>query len=230
MGFQVNPCFFTFSHETSLFFYDRMMANLSNEEHLMSMSIQCQSVPDNRTKTTFSLPSSDYEILERLSQYLSISIRSVLDEIANHAEDHFNPDETPVILPDAPCFRKSYGISRRSKQIFEDLAERFGCTRNQVLHATLKDYCHHMKNMLQELALLRLKNARKLMEMRAKMLEIYEQPEYAKARKDLVLMEDPNFAECNEFLGRIEQLYEFDLALQTFTEKQQSVLNLPSLR
>ena len=22
MGFQVNPCFFTFSHETSLFFYD----------------------------------------------------------------------------------------------------------------------------------------------------------------------------------------------------------------
>lgn len=200
------------------------MANLSNEEHLMSMSFQGQSVPDNRTKTTFSLPSSDYEMLERLSQYLSISIRSVLDEIAHHADDHFNPNETPVILPpDKPCSRKSYGISRKSKQVFEDLAERFGCTRNQVLHAALKDYCRHMKNMLQELTVLRLKSARKLMEMREKMLEIYEQPEYTAARKNLVLMEDPKFAECNEFLGHIEQLYEFDLALQTFIEKQQSV-------
>lgn len=197
----------------------------------MSMRFKCQSASEDRTKTTFSLPASDYEMLEHLSQYLSISIRSVLDEIAHHADDHFNPNETSVILPpDTPCSRKSYGISRSSKQIFEDLAERFDCTRNQVLHAALKDYCRHMKNMLQELTVLRLKSARKLMEMRDKMLEIYEQPEYAAARKDLVPMEDPNFAECNEFLGHIEHLYEFDLALQTFMEKQQAVLNLPSHR
>ena len=195
----------------------------------MSMSFKHQSVSDDRTKTTFSLPASDYEMLEHLSQYLSISIRSVLDEIAHHADDHFNPNETSVILPpDTPCSRKSYGISRRSKQIFEDLAERFDCTRNQVLHAALKDYCRHVETSFRELT--RLTSARKLMEMRHNMLKIYEQPEYAAARKDLVPMEDPKFAEYNEFLGHIEQLYEFDLALQTFMEKQQAVLNLPSRR
>ena len=226
MVFQVNPCFFTFSHETSLFFYDRVMENLSNEEHLMSMSFKCQSVSDNRTKTTFSLPSSDYEMLERLSQYLSMSIRSVLDEIAHHADDHFNPDETPIILlSDEPCSRKSYGISIKSKQIFEDIAEQFDRTRNQVLHAALKDYCCHMEKTLQELTALRLKSARKLMEMREKMLEIYEQPEYEAARKNLLPLEDPQFAECNEFLGYIERLYEFDLALQKFIKKQQVALN-----
>lgn len=194
------------------------MANLSNEERLMSRISKHQSVSDDRTKTTFSLPASDYEMLEHLSQHLSMSIRSILDEIARHADEHFNPDETPVMLPDASCSRKSYGISRKSKQIFEDLAERFNGTRNQVLHAALKDYCHHMEKTLLELMALRLKSARKLMELRDKMLEIYEQPEYAAARKALVSMEDPKFAECNEFLGHIEQLYEFDLALQTFME------------
>ena len=196
----------------------------------MSMSFKHQSASDDRTKTTFSLPASDYEMLEHLSQYLSISIRSVLDEIAHHADDHFNPDETPVMLPDAPCSRKSYGISRSSKQIFEDLAKRFDCTRNQVLHAALKDYCRHVETSFRELTDLRLKSARKLMEMRHNMLEIYEQPEYAAARNALASMEDPKFAECNELLGHIEQLYEFDLALQTFMEKQQAVLNLPSRR
>ena len=82
-----------------------------------------------------------------------------------------------------------------------------------------------MEKTLQELTALRLKSARKLMEMREKMLEIYEQPEYEAARKNLLPLEDPQFAECNEFLGYIERLYEFDLALQQFIKKQQVVLN-----
>ncbi|WP_294446576.1 hypothetical protein [uncultured Mailhella sp.] len=197
----------------------------------MSMTCKCQPVSDYRTKTTFALPASDYERLELLSQYLSMSIRSILDEIAHHADAHFNLNKAHIILlPNDPCSRKSYGISMKSKQIFENLAERFDCTRNQVLHAALKDYCRHMEKTLQELTALRLESARKLMEMRDKMLEIYEQPEYEAARKNLLPLEDPEFAKCNEFLGSIEKLYEFDLVLQEFIKKQHAALNLSSSR
>ena len=177
---------------------------------------------EGRTKTTFALPASDYNKLEILSRCFSQSIRIILDQLADEAERNLTPDNAPALLPiTEKCLRKSYGISMKSKQRFEALADKLGCSRNIVVHTVLTSHCLSLVQSLQEQARQHTLNAQKLREMCRRMLEIYAQPEYGAARKDLV--DEPAFAECNALLGHIEQLYELETSLQNFIQSQQAL-------
>ena len=176
---------------------------------------------EGRTKTTFALPESDYARLETLSQSFSLSIRSILDNLAAEAHQILTPDNADPLLPiTETCLRKSYGISMESKRIFEELAKSRGVSRNQLVHTVLNRYCQSLVQYLQELPHRNTVNAQKLMEMCGRMLEIYEQSEYAGARKELATTE--GFAACHELLAHVECLYELEAALQAFTATQQA--------
>ena len=177
---------------------------------------------EGRTKTTFALPASDYNKLEILSRCFSQSIRIILDQLADEAERNLTPDNSPALLPiTEKCLRKSYGISMKSKQRFEALADKLGCSRNIVVHTVLTSYCQSLVQSLQAQARQNTLNAQKLRDMCGRMLEIYEQPEYAAARNELFPSID--FAECTELLGHIEQLYGLETSLQNFMQRQQAL-------
>ncbi|HJD96428.1 hypothetical protein, partial [Mailhella massiliensis] len=119
---------------------------------------------EGRTKTTFALPESDYARLETLSQSFSLSIRSILDNLAAEAHQILTPDNAGPLLPiTETCLRKSYGISMESKSIFEELANSRGVSRNQLVHTVLNRYCQSLVQYLQELPHRNTVNAQKLM-------------------------------------------------------------------
>ena len=141
---------------------------------------------EGRTKTTFALPKADYDKLEKLSQGFSLSIRSILDLLADEAGRNLTADNAPALLPIVgKRLRKSYGISMKSKHRFEELAHSLGASRNEIVHTVLIHQCQELAQTLQELPHRQQADAQKLMEMCSRMLEIYEQPEYAEARKEL---------------------------------------------
>ena len=178
---------------------------------------------EGRTKTTFALPESDYARLAALSGLYSLSIRSILDQLADKARRNLTADNAPALLPIVgKLLRKSYGISMKSKQRFEELAHSLGATRNEIVHTILIHQCQELAQALQELPHRQQQaDAQKLMEMCSRMLEIYEQPEYAEARKELAYA--PDFAECDALLCQVEQLYKLEAHLQNFRQRQQDL-------
>ena len=177
------------------------------------------------TKTTFSLPASDYSKLEALATCSSMSIRDVLDWIVSEACQNLIQDHTHAIPPiTEPCIRKSYGISMKAKQHVEALASSLGCTRNQLIHTILNKQCQVITQYLQELPHQHITNARKLIAMCDQMSAIYEQPEYTKARE--ALFNSSEFKDCDTLLGHVEQLYGLIEKLQVFIQKQQRIATM----
>ena len=111
-----------------------------NARALAQLGIQKERV----TKTIFKLDPHYADLLHLFADSLpKMTIRKTLDSLAEIAKEQ--KKHLPNIPPSDKAQRKSYSISEEAKNIFEDLAETLGRSRDNVLQGAIKSLSDFLK-------------------------------------------------------------------------------------
>ena len=180
-------------------------------------------------KTMFKMPKGAFEFISQFSDVLNESTRGTLDILTKSAEKNFDKCTRQEIPADA--IRKSIGISDEAKIILARLAKKFGLSRDEVLYSLIVNWMEavNQRNLSNEE---KIKHARALEKMANDMLKIYDSPEATEARKKLFTCGDPDLDDTYgavetlpALIPYIEQLYEFQDAIENFIDRKEKERN-----
>lgn len=174
-------------------------------------------------KTIFKLSPEWDSVMRTFAKTAKMTLRDFLDLLASIAERTHAEGTLPDFYPSQDGVRMSYAISKKAKDIFTKISHERGISRDCLVQSVLL----YIFNEIQKNSLTnqeKIDYAKILLKARNAMLDIYYSDEVCEARDRIRATGDPDFSECDEKLGYIEQLNEFDDDIKKFIQKKEEII------
>lgn len=176
-------------------------------------------------KTIFKLSPEWDSIMRTFAKAAKMTLRDFLDSLASIAEHTHAEGTLPDFSPSQDGVRMSYAISKKAKDTFTRISRERNISRDCLVQSVLLYMVNEFKkNSLTDQEKINYANI--LLNARKAILEIYYSDEVYEAIERIRATGDPDFSECDEKIGYIEQLNELDNDIKIFIQKKENNIKI----